>query len=257
MQDLLKMPIQNNPLSLLICYNSIMEHMLHFQELDSTNTYLKKHYANLPEKTVVSATRQTAGRGRLTRSWLSEPGGLYFSVLLKPHKIDFLPNLTQLMALCVCATVRELGANAWLKWPNDVLANGQKLCGILSEAVTDKNGFQVLVLGVGLNVNQTDLSQAGQPAASLKTLGINADTQKVLQQILDVFFEKYTDVVNNGFEVLRTEYLAHFPYIGKEVSVLNGAQKIKGEVQTISPEGKLVLQTPQGLKEISIGDMMV
>ena len=126
-----------------------MAHIIHFDEIDSTNTYLKNNCPQLADGTVVCADRQTAGRGRFDRKWISQDGGLYFSVLVKPQRTDFLPNFTQLMAVCVCTAAEELGAKAWLKWPNDVLANGKKLCGILSEAVVTSSGIEGVVIGVG------------------------------------------------------------------------------------------------------------
>ena len=231
--------------------------MLRFDQLDSTNAYAKRNCSLIQDQTIIVAKTQTAGRGRLSRRWLSEPGGLYFSVVLKPTQIDFLPNLTQLMALSVCQTLRTLQAEAWLKWPNDVLVNHKKICGILSEAVTSANGFDALVLGVGININQKDLSQAGQPAVSLVKLGIKTDAETVLNNVLDCFFARYEAVLQKGFSAIRTDYLAFFPYIGKQVSIAHGTIPAQGTVQTISPNGELLLNTPAGQTIISIGDMCI
>lgn len=192
----------------------------------------------------------------MDRKFISDDGGLYFSLLLKDAHLQFLPNITQLMALAVCNTLQGLGANAFIKWPNDVYADGKKICGMLSEAVADTQGPQALIIGVGVNVLQEKL-EVGQPAVSLKMLGIAATPQSVLESILTQFFKQYQEVLKNGFEVIRADYLQRFPYIGKAVQIKNGVVDAQGIVQTISPEGKLVLQTPQGLTEISIGDMMV
>ena len=231
--------------------------ILRFDELDSTNAYAKRNCSLLADQTVITACQQSAGRGRLDRQWISHKGGLYFSLVLKPQKTEFLPNLTQLMALCVCETLQELGVNAQLKWPNDVLVNGQKICGILSEAIFTPKGFEGLVLGVGLNVAQTDLSQAGQPAVSLAMLGIQTQKESLLSALIKRFLSQYPQVIESGFDIIRSSYLAHFPYLGKTVNIQNGAQATTGTVHTISPEGKLVLHTPEGFIEISIGDMMV
>lgn len=228
----------------------------HFDELDSTNTYVKNNYERLANHSVVTASVQTAGRGRMDRKFISDEGGLYFSLLLKDTHLQFLPNLTQLMALAVCKTLQGLGANAFIKWPNDVYADGKKICGMLSEAVATTQGPQALIIGVGVNVLQDNLS-VGQPAVSLKMLGIASTPRAVLETILSHFFKQYEDVRKNGFEVIRADYLQRFPYIGKAVQIKNGVVDAQGIVQTISPEGKLVLQTPQGFTEISIGDMMV
>lgn len=231
--------------------------ILRFDELDSTNAYAKRSCSLLADKTIIIAQRQSAGRGRLDRKWISQEGGLYFSLLLKPSCTDFLPNLTQLMALCVCGSLRKWGADTVLKWPNDILVNRQKICGILSEALFTPNGLQGVILGVGINIKQTDLSQAGQPAVSLKMLGLDADEESLLNDVIKRFFDNYEDVLQKGFDAIRAPYLALFPYLGKQVKIKNGAQDVTGEVQTISPEGKLVLKTPEGFIEISIGDMMV
>lgn len=228
----------------------------HFDELDSTNTYVKNNYERLANHSVVTASVQTAGRGRMDRKFISDEGGLYFSLLLKDAHLQFLPNLTQLMALSVCKTLQGLGANAFIKWPNDVYADGKKICGMLSEAVANSQGPQALIIGVGVNVGQEKLD-VGQPAVSLKMLDIVTTPKAVLEGILTHFFKQYKDVLENGFEVIRAEYLQRFPYLGKAVQIKNGVVDAQGIVQTISPEGKLVLQTPQGFTEISIGDMMV
>ncbi|MBR3604107.1 MAG: biotin--[Elusimicrobiaceae bacterium] len=231
--------------------------ILRFDVLDSTNAYAKRNCSLLADQTVIIARQQTAGRGRLDRKWISQEGGLYFSLLLKPQKTDFLPNLTQLMALCVCESLRELGAESHLKWPNDVLVHSQKICGILSEALFSPKGFEGLVLGVGLNIAQQDLANVGQPATSLALQNIHTNEDALLQDILNRFFDKYEELLQCGFRFIRNEYLNFFPYVGKKVQIKNTAQNVIGAVQTISPEGKLVLQTPEGFIEISIGDMMV
>ena len=161
------------------------------------------------------------------------------------------------MALCICQTLETAGLNPQLKWPNDVLINGQKICGILSEALFTKNGFEGLVLGVGVNIAQPDLDHVGQPATSLARLHIQTNEDVLLQDILNRFFHSYEKLLQHGFETIRGTYLQFFPYMGKTVQIKNAAQEVTGAVQTISPEGKLVLQTPEGFTEISIGDMMV
>ncbi len=225
-----------------------------FDTLDSTNTYVKKHYDVLDNYSVITARVQTAGRGRLERKFISDDGGLYFSLLLKDTHLQYLANLTQLMALSVCKTLQEMGADAFIKWPNDVYADGKKICGMLSEAVADLHGPQALIIGVGVNVLQENLD-VGQPAVSLKMLGIHAKPQEVLEKILTLFFKEYHAVLEHGFTTIRNAYLERFPYIGKTVEIKNGVINTRGTVETISPEGTLVLQTPQGRTEISIGDM--
>lgn len=234
-----------------------MENQIHFKEINSTNTYLKENFSTLADKTVVTADIQTAGRGRFSRQWISQKGGLYFSVLLRPAKTDFIANLTQLMALSVCRAVEELGGQPTIKWPNDVQLKGKKLCGILSEVIATGQGVSCVIVGVGINVAQTDLSHVGQPAISLREAGIFIDKNMLLPCVLNYFWQGYEDVLQNGFASLREEYKKRFPYLGKTISVRNGAADTTGMVTDISPAGALLLNAGNGPKEILIGDLIV
>ncbi len=234
-----------------------MSNILHFETLDSTQTYLKNHFLTLDDKTVVIADKQTAGRGRFDRKWVSQPGGLYFSVLLKPAKIDFLANLTQLMALSICQAVEKYGIQPNLKWPNDVQVNGKKLCGILSETIAQNGHISCIVLGVGVNIAQKDLSQVGQPATSLCELGIKANKQDFLQNVLELFFQSYSAVISEGFGVIRQAYRERFPFIGKQITVKNGTSSLMGVAHDLSPRGTLLLQTACDTQEILIGDVII
>lgn len=234
-----------------------MSNLLHLEEVDSTNTYLKIRQGSLPHGTVVYADRQTAGRGRYDRRWVSDTGGLYFSVLLKPPYNPFLPNLTQLMALSICYALEELGLQPAVKWPNDVQVTGRKISGILSEAVFDRAAFRAVVLGVGINMSQDGLDKIDQPATSLQALGIQAHRTALLTRVLYFFWRDYPALCEKGFETIHPAYVKRFAALGKEVSVQDGNKRISGLATGVSPRGTLLLQTAQGLNEIYIGDLKV
>ncbi len=234
-----------------------MSTILYFETLNSTQTYLKDHFNELDDKTVVITGTQTAGRGRFDRQWVSQPGGLYFSVLLKPAKTDFVANITQLMALAVCEAAEKYGVQPNLKWPNDVQVAGKKLCGILSEAITQDNKIACLAVGVGVNVAQKDLSHVGQPAVSLRELGVNVAKEDFLQDVLAKFFAYYPAVLEEGFSVIRSAYKERFVFLGKQIVVKNGTSALTGIAHDLSPRGTLLLQTQNGLREILIGDLIV
>jgi len=219
--------------------------------------YLKTHYAELTDGTVVVADTQTAGRGRFDRRWISQEGGLYFSVLLKPSKTDFMANFTQLMALSVCRAAEDLGVKATIKWPNDVLADGKKLCGILSEAVVRENKVTCVVVGCGVNVEQKDVSFVGQPAVSLANLGVRVSRQTFLQKTLAYFWQEYPAVEEKGFLALKEAYLKRFHYIGKTLHIENGAKNVTGIATGISDNGTLLMDGDCGPEEILIGDICV
>lgn len=232
-----------------------MVSLLRFTEINSTNTYLKEHFATLADKTVVTADIQTAGRGRFDRRWISQPGGLYFSILLKPQKTDFISNLTQLMALSVCQAAESWGVFPNIKWPNDVQVNGKKLCGILSEAVAQDGQVACVIVGCGINVAQVDLSYVGQPAVSLKELDLKIDKLTFLNTVLTYFWQGYEDVLARGFEALKTPYKQRFPFIGKQIAVKNGSKNVSGTVTDLTDNGTLLVITGNGPEEILIGDL--
>mgnify|MGYP000796112384 CR=1 FL=1 len=127
-----------------------------FEALDSTNTYLKKRAAGgAPEGTVVIANSQTAGRGRMGRSFASAPGlGIYMSMLLRPNTgAECVQSLTAGTAVAVCRAIELVcGVSPGIKWINDLFLKGKKICGILCESSVKDSGAEYVVLGVGINV---------------------------------------------------------------------------------------------------------
>lgn len=234
-----------------------MAKIIHLAQVNSTQTYLKTNFSQLQDQTIVYADTQTAGRGRFNRQWISQDGGLYFSVLVKPVQTRFCANLTQLMALSVCRAAEKYGIKANIKWPNDVQVNGKKLCGMLSEAVMDKQKIACVIIGVGVNIAQKDLSHVGQPAVSLTQLGVQVEKETFLHDIMQFFWQDYPTVCAGGFGVMREEFIKRFPFVGKHISVKNGESVLSGEVAGVSAKGTLVLATAAGQKEIYIGDVIV
>ena len=234
-----------------------MGSIIHLEEIDSTNNYLKERCSSLPHGTIVTADRQTAGRGRFNRKWESQEGGLYFSVLIKPRQTDFWPNFTQLMGLSLCRAIERLYSHTCLKWPNDVLADGKKLCGILSEGVLSGGRLEGMIIGTGVNVGQKTLPDVGQPAASLYMLGVQADKNRLLRDIMQYFWQDYPAVETQGFAAICEPYKKRFPFIGKDITVKNGEKPLFGTVQNVSSRGTLLLATAEGPEEIYIGDVIV
>ena len=236
-----------------------MERILSFDELDSTNTYLKTHCTEWPDKTVVTAERQTAGRGRYDRKWVSQAGGLYFSVLIKPQSTDFLPNFTQLMALCVCNAAKKLGANVWLKWPNDVLADGKKLCGILTELLSGSNGINAAVIGIGINVNTPVFAPElhGKATSLLLETGRVTD-ENVLAAALLRELGAAREALRGNCEAYMTEYAAACVTVGRRVLVLRGDQTRPALAIGLDDCGALRVRYDDGTEEtISTGEASI
>ncbi|HIC98278.1 MAG TPA: biotin--[acetyl-CoA-carboxylase] ligase, partial [Pyrodictiaceae archaeon] len=126
--------------------------VIYLQEIDSTNEFAKKIAPQEGEGTVIVADIQTKGRGRIMRTWSSPKGGLWMSVILKPNP-RHITKLVFISALAVVETLAEFGIEGKIKWPNDVLVSGKKICGILSEGRYSKSGIEYVILGLGINVN--------------------------------------------------------------------------------------------------------
>ena len=226
--------------------------ILSFEVLPSTNTYAYENFDTLKNGQIILAKTQTSGRGRKERVWLSYDGGLYFSLVVKPQnfKIDFLGSLTQAMALSVCKTLQELGAKAVLKWPNDILVEGKKICGILSQAVFKESKLSGVVIGVGVNIAQSEIDSP-KPAVSLKMLGIEAKKEEVLKGIINRFNTYYPQVCGQGFKAIKEEFLKDFPFINKEIKIVVDDKEFCGTCHGLDDKGQLLLDD----KVVNIGDM--
>lgn len=225
--------------------------LLSFNEIDSTNTYAKKNALVLEDKTVILSQTQTQGRGRKDHVWVSDDGGLYFSLLLKPQRTQHIAIMTLAMCLSICKTLETYGLKPSIKWPNDVHINGKKISGILAEAVAEPDMDIALVLGVGLNISQEHLEDVGQPATSLKLEGVVEDKNVFLKKLLDAFLELYPKVIDGGFPLIKEDFMSRFPFVGKTVTIGND----KGVIKGISDNGTLILTQKNNIdKEIIIGD---
>jgi BirA family transcriptional regulator, biotin operon repressor / biotin---[acetyl-CoA-carboxylase] ligase len=216
--------------------------------------------AGAPEGTVLAAERQTRGRGRLGRQWLSQPGAaLTFSVLLRPRAVPQAARgwLPLLAGVAVVAGIRaETGLDLGLKWPNDVLAGPAKVAGILAEQSGD-----AVVVGTGLNVAG---SPVGLPATSLTDLGAaSVDRTELLAAILRELEHWYLrwararpagDAVSSG---LRAEYLGRCRTIGQDVRVeLPGGATLSGRACDVDSAGRLLVAGDYGIQPVSSGDVV-
>ena len=227
--------------------------ILSFEVLPSTNLYACQNFDALADGQIILAKTQTAGRGRKERVWLSGDGGLYFSLVVKPQnfKIDFLGSLTQAMALSVLKTLQSFGAKeAVLKWPNDILCESKKICGILSQAVFKEGELGGVVIGVGVNIAQSEIASP-KPAISLKMLGIEAKKEEVLKEIINRFNIYYPQVCAQGFKAIKEEFLKNFPFVNKEIKIVVDDKEFCGICHGLDDKGQLLLDD----KVVNIGDM--
>ena len=173
---------------------------IHFETIDSTNTYLKENYEKLDNFTFVSADFQSAGRGRNNRNWKSEKGeNLLFSLLIKDKAlIDKFSSLSVISAFSIIKTLNLEYLR--IKWPNDIYYKDSKLCGILLEAVT-KNEIECLIIGIGLNVNQREFvgEYKRTPTSLYQITNRIYDMSKLKQSIFNQLYSDFM-MVKDGYD---------------------------------------------------------
>jgi BirA family biotin operon repressor/biotin-[acetyl-CoA-carboxylase] ligase len=218
--------------------------------IDSTSNRLKElARGGAPEWTVVLADVQTGGRGREGRTWISPPGGLYLSVLLRPRleKVGLLPLAA---GVAVAEAAGELGVRTELKWPNDVLASGRKLAGILSEAASGTVGVEWVALGIGLNVSQDPGSlppEMRDDVTSLAAEGArDVSVQAVAAAVLARLAESYDALRSGPGAVLSAWRSRAADWWGSLVDVRAGGTTLRARLLEVDGEGALVLELPGG-----------
>lgn len=221
--------------------------ILKFDCIDSTNTYGVTHFDELHDKTAISASQQTKGKGRFNRVWISTKSeNVYLSLILKPEKKDYLPNLTQYLSVVTAKILETYGVTPEIKWPNDVLVNRKKICGILSEGVLEKNKLKGIVLGIGINLNmdRSTIDSIDRPATSLN-LETNAGIDKdlFLHKLIEEFFKDYENVITHGFEYFKQDYLKYVKFLNKEIFIQqrDGSEKIQYTAKNIDDNGNLIV----------------
>ena len=225
----------------------------HFFRIDSTNRVaMELGYAGEPEGAVILAEEQTAGRGRAGRSWHSErAAGIYVTLLLRP-KISPVqaPLLTMMAGLSAHAAIQaQTGFRLDLKWPNDLILNGKKLGGILTEMHAETTMVRFVIVGIGINVNQEKFpSELSSVATSLR-----AETEKnqsrleLLARLLREFETDYNRFLREGSGSVTERFAQISSYaLGKKVRITNGSETYVGVTAGIRPEGLLQVQQEDG-----------
>jgi BirA family biotin operon repressor/biotin-[acetyl-CoA-carboxylase] ligase len=234
--------------------------VIYKEEVDSTNTFLRRFAENAREGTLCIAERQTQGRGRRGRSWFSLEGkSLTFSLLLRPNlPLGSCVLCTLLAGLSLGRALRSLGFPAELKWPNDVLLRGKKVAGVLLEAESDFDCVPLMVLGVGVNVNLTREDLAALPFATslYAEEGRKIPRIEVLRAFLSHFIPEYVRLRETGdFSSWVLEYNAMCTILGQEITVLGGKEKIRGIAKRVDASGALWVEEGGEERPITWGEI--
>ncbi|WNY25191.1 biotin--[acetyl-CoA-carboxylase] ligase [Methanolapillus millepedarum] len=231
----------------------------YFDEAGSSNDIAKKIASTAEEGTIVVVEQQTGGRGRLGRKWASPKGGIWFSIILKPKvALSAASRLTLTVGLSVTNTLRGYGIDAKIKWPNDVLINGKKVSGILTEVEAEIDTIEFVVIGVGINANMSLRDIPEDLRENSTTIrdetGKSIDRVDFLQKLLHEMEQQYIRFNTQPFSEILNDIIALSDTIGKDVKVTMPNRIVEGRVVGISKSGALLLKKEDGdVEEIIAG----
>ncbi|HYU98545.1 MAG TPA: biotin--[acetyl-CoA-carboxylase] ligase [Pyrinomonadaceae bacterium] len=236
--------------------------ILRFDSSPSTNVEAARRAVDgAAEGLCVVAREQTAGRGRLQRQWISpKDSGLYFSLVLRPQ---FEQNSWSLLTLMAAVAVNDALREACfletdIKWPNDILANDRKLCGILAETVETPKG-RAVVVGIGVNLTKDSFPEEFESAAtSVETVtGRSHDFETLLGALIAALGKHYTALKEaDGPEAIIREWCARSSFAeGKLVRVVESNETLVGTTRGLERDGALRVETPTGIRVVHAGDV--
>jgi len=213
--------------------------------------------------TVVIADAQRAGRGRLGRSWVSTPGvNLYASVLMRPQiAAAEAPQLSLVAGVAVAATLEREGLAPRIKWPNDVLLEGRKVCGILTEVEADADRVGFVVIGVGVNLNSTlehfPAELHDKATSVLLASGRRVDRERFAAGLLGELERCYERFVAGGFAALAPEWNSRAALLGSQVNVSGAGEQVNGRCLGIDRDGALLVEERAGVepRRVLAGDV--
>lgn len=241
--------------------------IISYKKVDSTNDVAYSlAEKGIKEGLVILADEQVSGKGRLGRSWSSPPkGGIYMSCVLRPDIIPAeIPRITLLAAVAVAKAIREFsGLMPEIKWPNDILINGKKVCGILTEMKADQDAVNFIVVGIGVNVN-TPPDELPKIATSLREelslTGRHDNLSRVLlaRKMLERLDDEYASLKKSGFSPIIDEWKELSNIIGSRVKVITHNRTLEGQAHDIDQDGSLVVRCARGqMEKVSSGDVVI
>lgn len=223
------------------------------ETLDSTNRRARELASGGAEDVAVLADAQTGGRGRLDREWASPSGGVWLSLVLRPELPPArIPVYTLAAAVATARAAREIGVDAHIKWPNDVLvATGggeRKLAGILTEMEGEADRVSWVVVGIGVNAN-VEAGELPGTATSLREQVGDVNRRAFVQRLLSEF-----DALRGDPETVLAAWREHALTLGRRVRVETPSEEVVGEARDVEPPGTLVVETDDGPVRVSAGD---
>ena len=234
--------------------------------VDSTNRVAKAlAYHGAADGTIVVAEEQTGGKGRLERKYFSPRGkGIWFSVILRPNFLPKdAPKVTLMAAVAVAEAMTRFNLKPEIKWPNDILFNGRKLVGILTEMTGEMGKIYYIVVGIGINVNicREDFPEELRDIAAglCEMTGDELSRVQIFRAVLEEFDKIYREVKANGFDEVFRLWRKHNVTLGKNIRVIStmDGNSFMGKAVDLNEDGALVVETPEGLKAVYAGDVSI
>ncbi len=235
--------------------------------VESTNRDAKAlAYHGAPDGTIVVAEEQTGGKGRLDRTFYSPRGkGIWFSIILRPKFLPHdAPKCTLMTAVAIAEAMNRFNLRAEIKWPNDIMHDGRKLVGILTEITGEMGKITYVVIGIGINVN---ISRDEFPeelrdvATSLSELnGAPLSRVDFLRAVLEEFDKLYREVNDSGFGEILNRWRKYNVTLGKKVRVISagdGGETFNGKAVDLDADGALIVETADGRRTVYAGDVSI
>ncbi len=251
------MKIDFNKISKHLNTDFIGRNIYIYEETDSTNTQAKQ---NSTEKdgSIFIAETQTNGKGSRERSWISPKGdGIWLSILLKP---DISPmTVSQITLVAGLAVCKAVGIGSMIKWPNDIVINGKKICGILTEMSATSEKVNHVVCGIGINVNMAEFDDeiADRATSMYIESGQKYDRNEIIAKLLNEFEYCYNKFLDSRLGAVIDEYKKHCITLGREVNVIYNSETVMGKAIDVSSNGQLVVETDNGVIEVTSGEVSV
>lgn len=226
-----------------------------YDEIDSTNAEAKRN-SHMPHGTVFFANKQTAGRGRLGRSWISNDDNITFSILLKP---ELRPEDVFLITLIIGLAVKNVVKGSAIKWPNDIVLGTKKVCGVLTEMGTENGKVSYVVAGVGINLNTEVFDDSISNIATSVYLetGIKTSRQEFLNKLLVEIEKWYDHFIKYGFKSCVEDYKKSCITLGRQVLIKSPEGDFVSKAVDVTENGELVVDTEDGTKKILTGEISV
>ena len=236
-------------------------HILELESVDSTNTYAKSHFDELPDGALVAAWEQTSGRGRLGRKWVSPHGkNLSVSLVMKNVENPFYATVVTSLAALELLGKTAPALEFFLKWPNDIYSGERKISGVLCEFTRGGEGTNGVIAGVGININldRAELDAIDRPATSLKALtGLHYDVKKLLRELADSLIRYYI-IYSRSPETVFAEWKRRNFVIGRRVEIEDASGAVtRVLVRDIAENGELVAERNGSTFRFSCGDVRI